>query len=104
MGGAIIIVLFQGCISIFNSPFILLSYITLNQADSKGISRNSSPIRGEWVLGGFPWLQVAYSQLDTPLSGYIPVMGVYGAGLVVTIISATMAEAFLNKKYRYQQQ
>lgn len=59
-------------------------------------------IRGEWVLGGFPWLQVAYSQLDTPLSGYIPVMGVYGAGLVVTIISATMAEAFLNKKYRYR--
>lgn len=56
-------------------------------------------IRGEWVLGGFPWLQVAYSQLDSPLSGYVPVVGVYGAGLVVTIISALMAEALINKKY-----
>jgi apolipoprotein N-acyltransferase len=36
------------------------------------------------------------------LFGYIPVMGVYGAGLVVTIISATMADAFMNKKYRYR--
>ena len=57
-------------------------------------------IRGEWVLGGFPWLQVAYSQLDTPLSGYVPILGVYGAGLIVVMISAVMADAVLNKKYR----
>jgi len=56
-------------------------------------------IRGEWVLGGFPWLQVAYSQLDTPLSGYAPVLGVYGLGLVVAIISAVMAEAYLRKNF-----
>lgn len=56
-------------------------------------------IRGEWVLGGFPWLQVAYSQLDTPLSGYVPVMGAYGTGLIIAIISALMAEALLMKQY-----
>lgn len=56
-------------------------------------------IRGEWVLGGFPWLQVAYSQLDTPLAGYIPVLGVYGTGLIIAIISALMAETLLNKRY-----
>ena len=56
-------------------------------------------IRGELVLGGFPWLQAAYSQLDTPLSGYVPVLGVYGAGLLVAIISALIADILLAKKY-----
>ncbi|GFO72066.1 apolipoprotein N-acyltransferase [Bathymodiolus japonicus methanotrophic gill symbiont] len=57
-------------------------------------------IRGEWALGGFPWLQVAYSQLETPLTGYAPVLGVYGSGLVVTMISALMAELFITSTYR----
>ena len=57
-------------------------------------------IRGEWALGGFPWLQVAYSQLDTSLSGYVPVLGVYGAGLMAAIISALMAELFIARTYR----
>lgn len=56
-------------------------------------------IRGEWILGGFPWLQVAYSQLDSLLSAYIPVLGVYGTGLVVVIISSVLADALINKKF-----
>lgn len=55
-------------------------------------------VRGEWVLGGFPWLQVAYSQLDTPLSGYAPVLGVYGLGLVVVSISSLMLNLLNNKE------
>ncbi|WP_428356746.1 apolipoprotein N-acyltransferase [Methyloprofundus sp.] len=55
-------------------------------------------IRGEWILGGFPWLQVAYSQLDTPISGYVPVLGVYGTGLIVTMICAVLADVLLHKQ------
>lgn len=45
-------------------------------------------LRGVWVLDGFPWLLAGYSQLDTPLAGYIPVLGVYGTGFIVALSAA----------------
>ena len=46
-------------------------------------------LRG-WLLTGFPWLAVGYSQLPvSPLAGYIPIMGVYGASLL-TLLSAAL--------------
>lgn len=57
-------------------------------------------VRGEWVLGGFPWLQVGYSQLDSYLAGYIPIFGVYGVGLIIAMISALLADSLLRKNTR----
>ncbi len=41
-----------------------------------------------WILSGFPWLAIGYSQVDTPLSGWAPVVGVYGASYMM-MLSAT---------------
>ena len=40
-----------------------------------------------WFLTGFPWLFAGYSHLESPLSGYIPIVGVYGLSLLTVVTS-----------------
>lgn len=50
-----------------------------------------------WILTGFPWLSLGYSQIDTPLAGYAPLLGVFGvswavvfsAGLLVMLLKGS---------------
>lgn len=44
-----------------------------------------------WFLTGFPWLLLGTSQIDTPLAGYAPLVGVYGVGLVVAVTAGMLA-------------
>jgi apolipoprotein N-acyltransferase len=47
-------------------------------------------LRG-WVLTGFPWMSVGYSQAESPLGAAAPLVGVYG----VTWLTALLAGALL---------
>lgn len=45
-------------------------------------------LRG-WIFTGFPWLNIGYSQIDAPLAGIAPLLGVYGVSWV-TVLSAAL--------------
>ena len=47
-------------------------------------------LRG-WLLTGFPWLHLGYSQSDSVLMNIAPLAGVYGMSLVVAILAALLA-------------
>jgi apolipoprotein N-acyltransferase len=45
-----------------------------------------------WVLTGFPWLFAGYPHLDTPLSGYVPMLGVVGTGFVAVLVAVCVVQ------------
>lgn len=49
----------------------------------------------EWlratVLTGFPWLNIGYAHVDSPLAGWAPVLGVHGVALLAAFASAALA-------------
>lgn len=47
-------------------------------------------LRG-WLLSGFPWMSLGYSQIDSPLAGIAPIAGVYGLSAALL----TSASAFI---------
>ncbi|MFZ2727028.1 MAG: apolipoprotein N-acyltransferase [Methylococcaceae bacterium] len=53
--------------------------------------------RGYLILNGFPWLLCAYSQLSTPLAGYIPILGAYGTGFLLALTASLMILAWQTK-------
>jgi apolipoprotein N-acyltransferase len=52
-----------------------------------------------WVLTGFPWMALGYGQIDLPLAGWAPVIGVYGVSFMLVlsasaVIPTLMATSF----------
>jgi apolipoprotein N-acyltransferase len=47
-------------------------------------------LRG-WVLSGFPWLALGYTQIDSPLAAFAPLLGVYGISLITAVVAGTFA-------------
>lgn len=57
-------------------------------------------LRG-WVLTGFPWLAVGYSQVpSSPLSGFAPPLGVYGVSLASALCAGALVLLVKGKQRR----
>ena len=48
-------------------------------------------IRG-WLFTGFPWIDIGYSQVSSPLAGLYAVVGVYGVSLAVAICAGCLVQ------------
>ena len=53
-----------------------------------------------WLLTGFPWLFVGYSQLHTWLAGWAPLFGVLGLSLICAFSGGLLAELLNGRKVR----
>ena len=54
-------------------------------------------VRG-WFMTGFPWLSLGYSQLDSPLAGIAPVLGVFGVSWAVVLTAALIVASVLDRR------
>ncbi|MCK5727644.1 MAG: apolipoprotein N-acyltransferase [Methylococcales bacterium] len=55
--------------------------------------------RGFWFLNGFPWFQVAYSQLDSAYAGFVPIIGVYGTGFLILMTVSIISYMLMRQRY-----
>lgn len=54
-------------------------------------------LRG-WVMTGFPWLWFGYSQIDGPLKGFAPILGVQGITLALLLSTSALWLVWQNRK------
>ena len=50
----------------------------------------------EWLratlLTGFPWLNIGYAHVDSPIAGWAPILGVHGMALIAAFAAAALAQ------------
>lgn len=51
-----------------------------------------------WVLTGFPWLLMGHTLVDSPITGIIPILGVFGGSAVIAVLSVAIFNIFVVDK------
>jgi len=78
-------------------------YIVLNEQWQLLLLLPLSVFMAEWlrgvVLTGLPWVQLGYSQIDTPLAGYAPLVGGLGITGLTLFMAGMMAYMLRYKQY-----
>ena len=106
IGGAPIwlaIALMLALVSIMGGYLALMGYLQARWLPATGVLRWCVGLPALWVLvewwrgwflSGFPWLSLGYSQIDSPLAGWVPVVGVYGVSLICVMVSGALVAIF----------
>ena len=53
-----------------------------------------------WFLTGLPWLSLGYSQTESPLGGFAPIVGVYGVGAICVLLAVALLRILKARSYR----
>ncbi|WP_111977707.1 apolipoprotein N-acyltransferase [Algibacillus agarilyticus] len=53
-----------------------------------------------WFFTGFPWLSVGYSQLDSPMQVFAPLIGEYGTSFVLILLVAVVVLLLCRLQYK----
>jgi len=56
-------------------------------------------LRG-WLFTGFPWVFLGYSQVSSPLSGYAPLISVYGISFLLVFTSGLLVLLVSEEKFK----
>ncbi len=54
-----------------------------------------------WFLTGFPWLDIGVSQIDGPLAGYVPLIGVIGVSWLVALTAGLIVTFLKSRQWHY---
>ncbi len=80
---------------IFALPFLLFGAFCSRHATARLLGFPAVWVLSEWglswILTGFPWVFLGYGHLDTWLSGWAPVAGVWGISWIVAFSGAALA-------------
>ena len=95
------LVLMFGLVLIMSAYFWLTGWLVSRLAQGEPwlllIAAPTGWVTIEWLRGflltGFPWLAVGYSQIDSPLAGFAPLFGVYGVSLLTVLSAAAVLVA-----------
>ena len=93
-----------GLALIFSLQSHLYARFAGNQPDWRIVQFSSLWVLMEWLrtflLTGFPWAFAGYGVLDSPLSGWIPVLGIYGCSWLLVGLGCLGAEILSGRHTR----
>lgn len=91
--------LMLGLVAIMGGYMALLAYVQARLLPAGGAVRWLLGLPAAWLLlewfrgwflSGFAWLSLGYAQIDSPLAGLAPVVGVYGIGFAAALTSGAV--------------
>ena len=104
--GALALLLTAGLVGICALYPAILGWVAVRIAPAGDVPRLFAVYPAGWVLcewlrgwmaTGFPWLNAGYSQIDGPAAGWLPVIGTFGTGALISLVAGALAFAVLRR-------
>jgi apolipoprotein N-acyltransferase len=102
-----------GLAIVFAVPFAIYGRCLSRTLIGQTLGFSALWVLGEWIRSwlftGFPWLYSGYGFINTPLTGYAPITGIFGVSFVaclsasLVLVACTVWQHHLNQPHQKQQ-